>query len=59
MPIITILDLPLPHSTAAKALDFGAADWPVINTALTAQLEAKSPTLLIKSKENSPRKSAW
>jgi hypothetical protein len=51
MPIITILDLPLPCSTAPKALDFRVADWPAINAALTAQLEAKSPALHIKSKE--------
>jgi hypothetical protein len=51
MPIVIILDLPLPHPAAAKVLDFRAADWSTINDALTAQLEAEYPTMLIKSKE--------
>ena len=51
MPIITILDLPLPQSLAATTLNFRVADWPTINTALTQQLEAESPTVHIKSKE--------
>ena len=51
MPIITILNLSLPHSTAPIALDYRAADWPAISTALTARLEAESPTIHIKSKE--------
>jgi hypothetical protein len=41
MPIITILDLPLPRSSAAKSLDFRAADWPSINTALTPAVHIK------------------
>jgi hypothetical protein len=51
LPIITILDLPLPWSSAAKSLDFRAADWPSINAALTQKLKAKSPAAHIKSKE--------
>jgi hypothetical protein len=51
MPIITILDLPLPHAVAAKALNFRVADWPVINSDLTAQLETKSLATHIKLKE--------
>jgi hypothetical protein len=51
MPIITILDLPLPRSSAAKSLDFRAADWPTISNALAQQFEAKSPAVHIKSKE--------
>jgi hypothetical protein len=35
MPIITILNLPLPQSSAAKLLDFRVANWPSINAALT------------------------
>ena len=33
LPIITILDLPFPWSSAAKTLDFRAVDWPPINAA--------------------------
>jgi ribonuclease HI len=51
MPIITILDLPLPRSEAAKSLDFRLVDWPPINAALTLRLEAESPAALIKTKE--------
>jgi len=51
MPIVTILDLPLPRSSAPQALDFRTADWPAINADLTAQLEAASPALCIRSKE--------
>ena len=51
MPIITILDLPLPRSSAVTTLNFRVADWPTINTALTQQLEAESPAVHIKSKE--------
>jgi hypothetical protein len=58
IPIITILDLPLPHATAIKALDFRAADWMVITSTLTVQLEAESPAMCIKSKEEFHRKSA-
>jgi hypothetical protein len=51
LPIITILELPLPRSSAAKSLDFRMADWPKINTALSHQLEAESPAVHIKSKD--------
>jgi hypothetical protein len=51
MPIITILDLPFPRSSAAKSLDFRLAEWPAINSALKQQLEAESPTSHINSKE--------
>jgi hypothetical protein len=51
LPIITILDLPLPHAMATKSLNFRAADWLVINSTLTAYLEAESPAKHIKSKE--------
>jgi ribonuclease HI len=51
MPIITILDLPLPRTAAAKTLDFRAADWPAINSDLQTILESESPAARIESKE--------
>jgi hypothetical protein len=51
LPIITILDLPLPRSVAAKSLDFRAADWTMVHSELSLQLEAESPTTCIRSKE--------
>jgi Endonuclease-reverse transcriptase len=51
LPIITILDLPLPHTAAAKALNFRDTDWPVINADLLSRLEANSPATHIKSIE--------
>jgi hypothetical protein len=50
MPIITILNLPLPRSSAAKSLNFRTADLPAINTALNLQLEAESPATHINTK---------
>jgi hypothetical protein len=43
MPIILILDLPLPRSSATKSLDLRAADWPSTSAALVQRLEAESP----------------
>src|ERR1700719_2079705 len=37
--------------SVATTLNFRAADWPTINTTLTQQLEADSPAVHIKSKE--------
>jgi hypothetical protein len=51
LPIITILNLHLPHAEAAETLDFRMANWLVINADLSAQLVAKSPAMHIKSKE--------
>lgn len=51
MPIITILNLPLPRSSAVKSLDFRNADWPLINANLSQQFKARSPEMHIKSKE--------
>jgi ribonuclease HI len=51
MPIVTILDLPLPRAAATKALDFRSADWPDINSKLVALLEVKSPATHIQTKE--------
>ncbi|KAF8227148.1 hypothetical protein L208DRAFT_1298138 [Tricholoma matsutake] len=51
MPIITILNLPLPRSSAVKFLDFRNADWPLINANLSQQFKARSPEMHIKSKE--------
>jgi Endonuclease-reverse transcriptase len=48
LPIITILDLPLPCTAATKALDFRDADWPVINADLLSHLEANSLATHIK-----------
>lgn len=36
---------------AAKTLDFRAVDWPPINAALAQRIEAESPTVLIKTKD--------
>ena len=56
MPIITILDPPLPWSSATKTLDFRADDWPPINAALAQWLEAESPAVLIKTKDEFNKK---
>ena len=51
LPIITIVDLPLPRAEATETLDFRMADWPVVNADLAAQLEAKSPATHIETKD--------
>jgi hypothetical protein len=51
MPIITILNLPFPRSSAAKSLNFRLVDWSEISAALKRRLEAESPTSHIGSKE--------
>ena len=51
LPVIIILDLPFPRSSAPQSLNFRLGDWPTINNALNLRLTAESPAVLIKSKE--------
>jgi hypothetical protein len=51
MPIITTLDLPLPHLVVATSLDFRATDWTIVHSNLSLWLEAESPATCIRSKE--------
>jgi hypothetical protein len=50
LPIITILDLPLPRSSAPSSLNYREGDWPTINTKLRARLQTESPASRIKTK---------
>ena len=49
MPIITVVDLPLPRSETPQSLDFRAADWPVVNETLKNRLLAESPAIRIRT----------
>jgi hypothetical protein len=49
LPIMAIIDPPLPHSKITKLLNFKSADWLTINATLATKLEAKSPARHIKS----------
>jgi Reverse transcriptase (RNA-dependent DNA polymerase) len=51
LPIITVINLPLPRSTIPPTLDFQNADWPKINTLLKAKLEAESPAVRIRTQD--------
>jgi endonuclease/exonuclease/phosphatase family metal-dependent hydrolase len=51
MPVITVVDLPLPRSAAPQSLDFRSADWPAINKALKIRLAAESPAARICTKD--------
>jgi len=51
MPIITVVDLPLPRVAPPHLLDFRSADWPSVNAALEARLSAESPAVCIQTKE--------
>ena len=51
LPIITILDLPLPRVSAPGSLDFRNGDWADINSKLKARLEERSPAARLRSKE--------
>ena len=51
MPIISVIDLPLPRIASLVSLDFHAADWPFINEILKDKLVAESPALCIHTKE--------
>jgi hypothetical protein len=50
LPIITILDLPLPRSNAPKTCNFRQADWPTVCAQLDQRLKAESPATLIKTR---------
>ena len=50
LPIITILNLPLPHSSALKTLNFCQADWPSVCAKLDQRWRTKSPATPIKSR---------
>ena len=49
LPIITILNLPLPRSSAPKTLNFCQADWPLVCAKLDQHLRTESPAAPIKS----------
>jgi hypothetical protein len=51
MPIITVVDLPLPRVAPQQTLDFRAADWPTISDNLNTRLLAESPAIRVRSKE--------
>jgi len=51
MPIISVIDLPLPRVASPETLDFRAADWPFVNEILKDRLLAESPALRIRTKE--------
>ena len=51
MPIITILNLPFPRSSATKSLNFRLAEWSEISAVLKQHLEVESPVSHIGLKE--------
>ena len=51
LPIVTVVNLLLPHSIAPPTLDFCNGDWPKINDILKERLETKSPALRIHTQE--------
>ena len=51
LPIITVINLPLPHLTIPPSLDFRNVDWPKINALLKAKLESESPAVRIRTQE--------
>jgi len=51
LPIITILNLSFPCSSAPKSLNFWLGDWMAINLVLKQRLEEQSPAVHIKSGE--------
>jgi hypothetical protein len=51
MPIITVVDMPLPRSVTLQSLDYRAADWPVVNNKLKHRLNTESPAVRIRTKE--------
>ena len=51
LPIITILDLPMPRLSTPPTLNFRMADWNRVSSALGPRLEVESPAVRITSKE--------
>jgi hypothetical protein len=51
MPVITVVDLPLPRSIAPQSLNFRTVDWPDINNKLKHKLSVESPAVHIRTKE--------
>jgi Endonuclease-reverse transcriptase len=51
MPIITVVDLPLPRAVSPVTLDYRGADWPTVNNALNARLLAESPAVRLRTKD--------
>ena len=51
LPIITILDLPMPRLTSPPTLNFRMADWSKVSSALGPRLEAETPAMHITSKD--------
>jgi hypothetical protein len=52
MPIITIIDMPLPRATTACSLDFKQANWIKVNEDLALRLELGPPPSRITSKDD-------
>ena len=59
LPIVTILDLPLPRSASLPTLNSRMADWDKINKALSPRLDAESPAVHITSEEEFIKKGRW
>ena len=51
LPIITILDLPIPRSSSPPSLNFRLAKWTGINEELTYRLSTETPAKCIASRE--------
>ena len=51
MPIIMVVNLPLPQVTSPPLLDFHSADWPSVNGTLDARLLVESLAVHIQAKE--------
>src|SRR5882724_2199808 len=49
MPVIIVVDLPLPRSAVLPMLDFRNGDWPKISDALKRKLDSESPATRIRT----------
>jgi hypothetical protein len=47
LPVIIVVDLPLPRSAVPPTLDFRNGDWPQINDTLKRKLDSESPAIRI------------
>jgi hypothetical protein len=51
MPIITVVDMPLPRAVSPVTLNYRSADWPTVNKLLNNRLLAESPAVRLRTKE--------
>jgi hypothetical protein len=49
LPVIIILDLPLPRAMAMRSLDFRVVDWQTVHSELYTRLDAESPVACIRT----------